>query len=94
MTTLNPCNKDKCGGIPYVSPYFDEERGVCIDDGMYTVRCYACGTIVSIEYSEEEAIEMWNLRNQGYKIKDNYIRERLFILAQEEQFEKNFGRVP
>ena len=66
---LNPCNLDNCGGIPYMAPYYN--RTLFQDEELWTVRCQLCGNVVSIEWTEDEAVKKWNEENVGYELKKN-----------------------
>ena len=88
METINAC--EICGGLAFVCPFHDKDRGVSIDEGLYVVRCYICNNIISIEYSENEAIAKWNAKN-NYKIDEDEIKERLFVAEQKRQNQKLFG---
>ncbi len=62
MIIIHPCN---CGGIPYLSPYAYDSRQAWTDE-MYIVRCYRCGNVGMLEYTEDDAINEWNLKNTKY----------------------------
>ena len=54
--TLKPCD---CGGIPYIHSYF-APKDVYEEDEWFTIRCQECGAIVSLDYTEDNAIIKWN----------------------------------
>ena len=60
MKIINPCT---CGGLPFISPY-EEKKDTPWSNDMYIVRCQLCGNVGGLEYSEDEAVDVWNIRNE------------------------------
>lgn len=48
---MEPCN---CGGLPYVGQLIRQW------ETLFGVYCMLCGNCVSIDWTEDEAIENWN----------------------------------
>ena len=88
MIKINPCD---CGGIPY-DTHKDDKYG-----RLYYMKCMACGTVSSLEYSIEEAIIDWNKKHNSFKIDDNYLNQKLLAYELRKNVRKNnpklFGHI-
>jgi len=85
LNTIEPCN---CGGIPYPHKHISDD-----DYTLHTIRCMLCGKIESLEFTEAQALTIWN-NNNSFKIDDNYLQSKLMSVLHMRKVRKQLNIKP